>query len=231
MLKDCQKMAEIHSRDGQEPRLAKQNEREWDSRWRGQEERDNDWQGGPRHQPLLLRGWVEIRFWRANPTFRPSWAILRPKHWGKCQGQLRALQPLTALPDSWVIIVYMFVCKIGFCFSEGSLDPCRGGPGSELNSPSWGRLLPPWPVWLTFFCPRYLLDSWTVDRVVWSRRSLVLQNWPEKQRALVHHRPRHLWGELWAGTQALWEPWEKQTEILPRERCSCPRRAPFQCMW
>lgn len=28
MVKDCQKMAEIHSRDGQEPRLAKQNERE-----------------------------------------------------------------------------------------------------------------------------------------------------------------------------------------------------------
>lgn len=42
MVKDCQKMAEIHSRDGQEPRLAKQNEREWDSRWRGQEERGND---------------------------------------------------------------------------------------------------------------------------------------------------------------------------------------------
>jgi hypothetical protein len=35
MLKDCQKMTEIHSGDGQEPRLLKQNELEWDSRWRG----------------------------------------------------------------------------------------------------------------------------------------------------------------------------------------------------
>lgn len=42
MRKDGQKMAEIHSRDGQEPRLAMQNELEWDSRWRGQEERGND---------------------------------------------------------------------------------------------------------------------------------------------------------------------------------------------
>lgn len=75
-VKYWKKMAEVHSGYGQEPRLDKQKDLEWDSRWRSQGERGNSEEtprsGQTQGFPQQLRGWVGPGLWTPKPSSKPS---------------------------------------------------------------------------------------------------------------------------------------------------------------